>query len=57
MTRLEKAVKIVSDLFDFYRQIPKIPEHDPVRKGKHDEYLHQREREPRLSESPPARGR
>jgi hypothetical protein len=26
MTRIEKAVKIVSDLDDFYRRIPKISE-------------------------------
>ncbi|MGA2939554.1 MAG: hypothetical protein ABSF52_20985 [Syntrophobacteraceae bacterium] len=39
MTRIEKAVKIVSDLFDFYRQIPKIPEQDPVREEKHGQAL------------------
>ncbi len=37
MTRIEKAVKLVSDLYDFYRQIPKIPKQDPVREEKHDE--------------------
>ena len=37
MTRIEKAVKVVSDLYDFYRQIPKIPEQDPVREEKHNE--------------------
>jgi len=37
MTRIEKAVKIVSDLYDFYRQIPKISAQDPVREEKHNE--------------------
>ena len=37
MTRIEKAVKIVSDLYDFYRQIPKIPKQDPIREEKHNE--------------------
>ena len=37
MTRIEKAVKIVSDLYDFYRQIPKIPKQDPMREEKHNE--------------------
>jgi hypothetical protein len=31
MTRIEKAVKIISDLYDFYRRIPKIPKKDLVR--------------------------
>jgi hypothetical protein len=29
MTRIEKAVKIVSDLYEFYRKIPKIPDPGP----------------------------
>ncbi len=37
MTRIEKAVKIVSDLYDFYRRIPKISEQDTVREEKHNE--------------------
>ena len=37
MTRIEKAVKIVSDLYDFYRQIPNIFEQDSVRKEKLNE--------------------
>jgi hypothetical protein len=28
MTRIEKAVKIVSDLYEFYRRIPKIAEQE-----------------------------
>jgi hypothetical protein len=36
MTRIEKAVKLVSDLYDFYRQIPKISERDLVRQEKHN---------------------
>lgn len=31
MTRIEKAVEEVSDLYDFYRQIPKIADRGPVR--------------------------
>ena len=45
MTRIEKAVKIVSDLYDFYRQIPKIPKQDPVREEKHDEAPHRNKKE------------
>jgi hypothetical protein len=53
MTRIEKAVKIVSDLYDFYRQIPKIPEQNPVREEKHNRALRRtaHERMPRSSES------
>jgi putative addiction module component (TIGR02574 family) len=39
MTRIEKAVKIVSDLCDFYRQIPKISEQDTAREEKYNEAL------------------
>ena len=31
MTRIEKAVKIVSDLYDFYRKIPKVSNQSPMR--------------------------
>jgi len=31
MTRIEKAVKIVSDLYDFYRKIPKVSTRRPTR--------------------------
>ena len=29
MTKIEKAVKKISDLYDFYRRIPKIKDQDP----------------------------
>lgn len=57
MTRIEKAVKIVSDLYDFYRQIPKIAKQNPAREEKHDQ-AHQRtalERAPHSPENPLAR--
>jgi hypothetical protein len=59
MTRIEKAVKIVSDLYDFYRQIPKISRQDPVREEKHNEALQRtaQERAPLSPESPLARRR
>ena len=59
MTRIEKAVRIVSDLYDFYGKTPKIPKQDPVREEKHDQAL-QRTVQQRVShslESPPARRR
>jgi hypothetical protein len=31
MTRMEKTVRIVSELYDFYRQIPKISDQRVVR--------------------------
>ena len=37
MTRIEKAVKIVSDLYDFYRRIPKIPRHGLTIEEKQDQ--------------------
>jgi len=54
MTRIEKAVKIVSDLYDFYRQIPKIPKQDLVREEKHNQVLQRtaRKRAPHSPESP-----
>jgi hypothetical protein len=36
MTKIEKAVKIVSDLYDFYRQIPKIPQRHLVKEEERD---------------------
>jgi hypothetical protein len=59
MTRIEKAVKIVSDLYDFYRKIPKISNQSLVRNEKHNEALQQtaRERASLSSVSPPARRR
>jgi hypothetical protein len=59
MTRIEKAVKIVSDLYDFYRQIPKIPKQDLVREEKHNQALQRTalERAPRSPEGPSARRR
>jgi hypothetical protein len=54
MTRIEKAVKIVSDLYDFYRKIPKISSQRPVRDEKHSQELRRKARERVLhsSESP-----
>lgn len=59
MTRIEKAVKIVSDLYDFYRQIPKIPKQDPAREEKHNKSPQRtaRERAPHTPENPLARRR
>ena len=59
MTRIEKAVKIVSDLYDFYRQIPKISKQDVVREEKHGQALQRtaRERAPHSPESPLTRRR
>ncbi len=37
MTRIEKAVKIVSDLYDFYRKIPKVSSQSPAREEKHNQ--------------------
>ncbi len=59
MTTIEKAAKIVSDLYDFYRKIPKIPRQDLVREEKPNQALHRtaRERAPHSPESPPVRRR
>ena len=59
MTRIEKAVKIVSDLYDFYRKIPKISDQNVVRKKRHSKTLHRTAREPvsRSPESPLAHRR
>jgi hypothetical protein len=60
MTRIEKAVKIVSDLYDFYRKIPKVPNHTPVRDEKRNQALPRTVRESVVlhsSESPSARRR
>ena len=45
MTRIEKAVKIVSDLYDFYRKIPKVSSQSPVREEQHDQALQRTTRE------------
>ena len=39
MTRIEQAVKIVSDLYDFYRKIPKVSNVSSVRDEKHNQAL------------------
>ena len=59
MTRIEKAVRIVSDLHEFYRKIPKVSNHSPVRDEKHNQPLQRAARERVLlsSESPLARRR
>jgi hypothetical protein len=56
MTRIEKAVKIVSDLYDFCRRIPKVSNQSPARDEKHDQALQRTARERALlsSESPSA---
>ena len=56
MTRIEKAVKIVSDLYDFYRRIPKVSNQSPARSEKHNQVLQRTARKPTLlsSESPSA---
>ncbi len=51
MTRIEKAVRIVSDLYDFYRQIPKTSDQNVVRKERHGQTLHPTAQEP-ISRSP-----
>ncbi len=53
MTRIEKAVKIVSDLYDFYRQIPKIPQQNLTgeEKNNHVPQPMERERVPDSSET------
>lgn len=40
MTRIEKAVKEVSDLYDFYRQIPKISRENLAKEEKHQQAFH-----------------
>jgi hypothetical protein len=57
MTRIEKAVKIVSDLYDFYRRIPKIAGQNAAGAITPDQALQQTERErvPGSSESPSVR--
>jgi hypothetical protein len=59
MTRIEKAVKIVSDLYDFYRQIPKIPQQNLAGEEKHNQAPQptERKRAPDSSGSPLAPGR
>ena len=39
MTKVEKAVKIVSDLYNFYRKIPRISNHQSVRDEEHNQAL------------------
>ena len=59
MTRIEKAVKNLSDLYDFYRKIPKVSTQNPVREEKHDQALQPTARERVLPsfKSPMARRR
>lgn len=45
MTRIEKAVRIVSDLYEFYQKIPKVSNQSPVRDEKHNHALQRAERE------------
>jgi hypothetical protein len=54
MTRIEKAVKIVSDLYDFYRRIPIISDRDKAKKEGCSQTLQGVAREPasRSPESP-----
>lgn len=40
MTKIEEAVRIVSDLYDFYRRVPKIAEKDLVREEKREQEPH-----------------
>ncbi len=35
MTKIEKAVKIVSDLYEFYRKIPKVSDQKMTREKEH----------------------
>lgn len=59
MTKIEKAVKIVSDLHDFYRKIPKLPSRHAVKDDDHTQTFQWtgRERVPQPSENPLARCR
>jgi hypothetical protein len=45
MTKIEKAVKIVSDLYEFYRKIPKVSSHGSARDEKHNQALQRTARE------------
>jgi hypothetical protein len=51
MTRIEKAVKIVSDLYEFYQEVPKVSNQSPVRDEQHDQGLHGAPREQALPSS------
>jgi hypothetical protein len=51
MTKIEKAVRIVSDLYDFYRHIPKITSQNLVREGQNSQAFEPTPREPVLSSS------
>lgn len=59
MTVIEKAVKIVSDLYEFYRKIPKFPSRRSVRDDEPNQALRRtaRERELQPSEDLSARRR
>jgi hypothetical protein len=59
MTRIEQAVKIVSDLYEFYRKIPKVSNLSSVSDEKHNQALQgtARERVLHPSESSLARRR
>jgi len=37
MMKIEKAVKIVSDLYEFYRKIPKVSNSNPVSDERHNQ--------------------
>lgn len=59
MTKIEKAVKVVSDLYDFYRKIPRISSHQSVRDEEHNQALQRTapERVLQPSDNPSARRR
>ena len=40
MTRIEKAVHDLSDLYDFYRRIPKIKNRNEVLTREHNKAMH-----------------
>ena len=56
MTKMEKAVKIVSDLYDFYRKIPRISSHQSARDEEHNQAL-QRTAHERVPQPSETRGR
>lgn len=37
MTKIEKAVKTVSDLYEFYRKIPKLLSHHSAKDDEHNQ--------------------
>jgi hypothetical protein len=48
MTRIEKAVKIVSDLYDFNRKIPRVSPDGAMRDGRQNRAPRQTVREDKL---------